>query len=546
MAAALYVLGHRNPDSDSICSAIGYATLLRLQGRPEAIAARQGVLRRETAAILRRFGVPAPVLVTDVRPRVSDVMTSPAVHVHQDSSLLEVGHAMQSRGLRAIPVVDAAGRLLGATSVEDFARVFIEGLDLDSLDRVPLELDNVVRALGGRVLVEAPGRRLRDRVLVGAMEIDSMVKRIEPDILMVLGDRKDAQHAAIAYGIGALVITGDHPVDPEIIAMAHQHQVTIIAVPHHTYTTVRLIHLSAPVRHVMRTDVPTCAPDDLLDDVREVLQGGATTSLIVVDGDRKVVGIVSRSDLLRPVRHQVVLVDHNESGQSVAGIEEADVVGVVDHHRVANFQTRTPPFMRLEPVGSTCTIVAKLFTEAHVAMPMEVAGVLLSGILADTLLFRGPTTTAEDRRVAAELADYAGLDTNDLGMSILTLASDVSERTVEQLLMGDFKDFSVDGSHFGVGVIETTNGGDVLARRDELLVAMARLRQDGYTSVWFAVIDILREQTTVLIDGYADEVAAAFDVPLRDAHTLHLPGIISRKKQLVPQLSAISRRIAAR
>jgi len=190
--------------------------------------------------------------------------------------------------------------------------------------------------------------------------------------------------------------------------------------------------------------------------------------------------------------------------------------------------------------------VAKLFTEAHVAMPMEVAGVLLSGILADTLLFRGPTTTAEDRRVAAELADYAGLDTNDLGMSILTLASDVSERTVEQLLMGDFKDFSVDGSHFGVGVIETTNGGDVLARRDELLVAMARLRQDGYTSVWFAVIDILREQTTMLIDGYADEVAAAFDVPLYDAHTLHLPGIISRKKQLVPQLGAISRRISAR
>ena len=540
---SIYILGHKNPDSDSICAAIGYAALLHAQGHLNAVAARQGPLRPETAYVLERFGVDEPALITDVRPRVGDVMTRAAVSVHQDTSLYEVGQMLQRESVRAIPVIDDDGRLCGITGIEDFARSFISGLDLDELDRVPLSLDNVLKALEGRVLVHAPDRVLRDRAMVGAMEIDTMLKRISPDILLVMGDRTDAQRAAIEFGVGALVITGDTPVSEEILELAREHHVTVISVAHHTYTTVRLIHLSTAVRHVMRKEVITCGPDDLVEDVRETLQTGRVRALVVVDDSRKVLGIVSRTNLLRQVRRQVVLVDHNERSQSVAGIEEADVVGVVDHHRVADFQTRNPPFMRMEPVGATSTIVAKLFAESGLPVPEPVAGVLLSGILADTLLFRGPTATPEDRRVANMLAETAHVDIEELGARILSLASDVSHRTAEQILLTDFKEFRIEGQTFGVGTLETGSGSEVLSRRAEMLEAMSELREKGYASVLFAVIDILKERTTILAVGNPQAVAETFNAPLENGDTIHLPGILSRKKHIVPLLGTLAKRI---
>ena len=539
------MLGHRNPDSDAICSAIGYTALLHAQGRANAVAARQGELRPETAYILDRFGLPVPLLVTDVRPRVADVMTTPALAVQEETSLYEVGQMLQRDGVRAVAVVDEQGRLSGIIGIEDLARSFISGLDLDQLDHVLLSLDNVLRALGGRLLVDAPGRTLRDRAMVGAMEIDTMLKRIAPDILLVMGDREDAQKAAIEFGVGALVITGDTPVSEEILELAREHQVTVISVAHHTYTTVRLIHMSTAIRHVMRKEVITCEPDDFVDEVREILQTGRVRSLVVVDENRKVLGIISRTSLLRQVRRQVVLVDHNERSQSVAGIEEADVIGVIDHHRVADFQTRSPAFMRMEPVGATSTIVAKLFIEANVLIPQPVAGVLLSGILTDTLLFRGPTTTPEDQRVAGILAERAGVDENELGARILSLASDVSDRSPDQIVMSDFKEFRVEDYHFGIGVFETADGDEVLSRRAELLDAMRRLRSKGYTSMLFAVIDIIRENTTILAVGHAQAVAETFGAALEDGHTVRLQGILSRKKHIVPLLGNLAQRIGS-
>ncbi|MEO6457424.1 MAG: putative manganese-dependent inorganic diphosphatase [Chloroflexia bacterium] len=540
---AIYVLGHKNPDSDAICSAIGFTALLHAQGRANAVAARQGVLRPETAYILERFGVPAPLLVTDVRPRVADVMTSPAVSVEEETSLYEVGQMLQREGVRAVSVVDADGRLCGIIGIEDFARSFISGLDLDQLDMVPLNLENVLRALGGRLLVDAPGRTLRDRAMVGAMEIDTMLQRIAPDILLVMGDREDAQKAAIEFGVGALVITGDTPVSEEILELARKHQVTVISVAHHTYTTVRLIHMSTAIRHVMRKEVITCEPDDFVDDVREILQTGRVRALVVVDENRKVLGIISRTNLLRQVRRQVVLVDHNERSQSVAGIEEADVIGVIDHHRVADFQTRSPAFMRMEPVGATSTIVGKLFAEANIPVPQPIAGVLLSGILTDTLLFRGPTTTPEDQRVAEILAERAGVDINELGARILSLASDVSDRSPDQIVMSDFKEFRVEDYNFGLGVFETADGEEVLSRRAELLDAMTRLQGQGYTSVLFAVIDIIRETTVILAAGHAEAVAETFGAVLEEGYSIRLPGILSRKKHIVPLLTNLAQRI---
>jgi manganese-dependent inorganic pyrophosphatase len=343
--------------------------------------------------------------------------------------------------------------------------------------------------------------------------------------------------------VGALVITGGAEVPEEVLELARQHQVTIISVEHHTYTTVRLIHLSTPVRHIMRKEVVTCDPDDTVEEVRETLQVGRVRALVVVDEDHKVVGLISRTNLLRQVRRQVVLVDHNERSQSVAGIEDAEVVGVIDHHRVADFQTRNPAFMRMEPVGATSTIVGKLFMEADVPVPAPVAGVLLSGILADTLLFRGPTSTSEDRRVAEILAERAGVDIEELGSRILSLASDISDRTGDQIVMSDFKEFRVEGARFGVAVFETADDGAVLSRRAEVLEAMSRLLGQGYTSVLFAVIDIIKERTTILAVGHPEDVAETFGAQLEDGNTIHLRGILSRKKNIVPLLGNLAEKL---
>lgn len=541
MPAATYVLGHRNPDSDSICAAVGYAELLRLQEQHDVVAARQGPLRRETEYILERFGIDAPMLVTDVRPRVSDVMTNPPVVVHEATSLLEVGQTLQENRIRTVPVVDDAGQLRGVIGVQDLAGAFIADLDPHQLDRVPINMENLVRTLEGRVLVDAPHRALRDQVMVGAMQIDSMLKRLEPDVLLVMGDREDAQRAAIEFGVGALVVTGDHPVSRDVIDLAREREVAIIAVPHHTYTTVRLTRLSTPVHYIMRTEAPTCGPDDLVDDVRETLGNSADRFMVVVDTAGIVQGMISRSNLLRSVHRRVVLVDHNERGQTVEGIEDAEIVGVIDHHRVADFQTRSALFMRLEPVGSTSTIVARLFDESNIVPPPAIAGVLLSGILADTLLFNGPTTTPEDRTVARRLAEQAAVDPQELGEQILNLASDVSDRSADQILMADFKEFNAGGSRFGIGTIETTNAAAVLARRGEMLEAMEGARGQKYDCVLFAVVDIVGGRTTLLVAGDTDVVAEAFSVAPADEHTIEIGAILSRKKNIVPLLGAISR-----
>ncbi len=534
----LYVLGHRNPDTDAISSTVGYATLLRLQYGDEVIAGRLGPLRPETAYLLDRFGVPAPILVPNVYPRVGDVMTSPACTARVGESLFDVGQKLETLGMRPLPVVDAAGRLRGIAEARDFARVFFRGLDPNVVDHIPVRLDNVVRAVGGTILVAATERELHDRVMVAASAIETIRARIEPDVLLVVGDRTDVQLAAIDAGVGALIVTGGNPVAPEVIARARERRVSVIVVPHHTYRTVQLVNMSVPIEQVMRPDPPSCSADDLIEDVRATLT--SVRALPVLDAEDRVVGVVTRTDLLRPIRHRVVLVDHNERSQAVPGIETAEIVGIVDHHRVADLQTNLPPLMRVEPVGACSTLVARLYAEARLDVPPAIAGVLLGGIVADTLLFRLPTVTEDDRRTARALAERAEVDLEELGMAILDIASDVGGRSAEELIATDFKEFQVNGARFGVAVIETTNAAALADRQAELVEALEQRRASGYWSVLLVVTDVVHERTLILIAGHAERVARAFDARLRNGVALDLPGVYSRKKQIVPRLGEIS------
>ena len=543
MPPPILVIGHKNPDTDAICSALSYAELLRRQTDEMVVAGRLGPLRPETVYLLERFHIKPPELISDIRYRVGDAMTSPAVTALERDSLYEVGRRQQGMGMRPMPVVNDEGFLTGIVEPNDFAKVFFQGLDPGVGDLIPIEKENLVRALDATVLVEGPLSSARRKVMVAAWSFESIMLRLEPAVVLVVGDRTDVQMAAIEFGVAMLIVTGGSPVTAEVIEMARQKDVTVIAVEHHTATTLRLIHMSIPVSFIMRRDPPSCEPEDLVDDIRGRLT--SERALSVVDEQGKVIGVITRADVLRGARRRVILVDHNERSQSVDGIEQADIIGVVDHHRVADFQTVQPPHMRIEPLGACSSVVAKLYAEAGIEIPGPLAGIMLGAILADTLLFKSPTTTPEDHRVARELGRLASVDAGELGQQILAIASDVSDRKPRELVLGDFKSFTLGGRRFGVGVIETVNGIAVLERRSALLEAMKELRGNEYSSILLVVTDIVHDVTNILIDGYADQVARTFGTTLVDQCQIRLPGVYSRKKQIVPLLGRLRDSITA-
>ncbi len=543
MPRKIYVIGHKNPDTDSIVSALAYAELLRLQGVENVVPARQGEVWRETGHVLDRFGFQAPVLIEDVRPSALDVMTRKPIVGRADESAYCVGRRLREHHIRAMPLVDAEQRMVGLIAVEDFAHILLTGLDRDLMDEIHLEVHNVVETLGGRLLVEARHRKLRDKVMVGAMDLETIRQRVEPGIMMVMGDRQDAQRVAIEEGVCALVITGDLPISDEIVALAREKNVTLISSPHHTFTTVRLLNLSIPISHIMQRKALTASPDDSLPDLRRKLSGQQTIPIV---DDGRMVGVVSRSDLINPVTHGVYLVDHNERSQTVDGLDEAELLGIIDHHRIADIQSAAPILFRNEIVGSTSTIIAGLFDEAGIPISPPVAGILLAGLITDTVLLRSPTSTPRDEHVAHRLAEIAGVQIEELSQEIFAVASDLSSRTPREILTTDFKEFRIEDTPFAVGYMETVHKQKVDEIRDELLTELQALRADkGYASLLFMVVDIVHSQTEILIAGFEQEVAAAMGEPLTSPHSITMAGVMSRKKQVVPILPRVARQLKA-
>ena len=546
MAQPIYVIGHKNSDLDSVASAYAYARLLQLQGEEEAIPARNGELKPEVRFVLERYQVDPPEAIDDVYLQVRDVMRRGVICAYLDQPLLEAGQLLQEHNRRSMPVVDAENKVHGILATEDFAKLFFNDLDPRSVNRIPLKRDNLVRALRGRVLVE--GRRaLGNRVLVGAMQAETMVDYIEPGCLVVLGDREDAQLKAIESGAAALVITGDLLVSARTLTAAKQQGVLVISTAHHTFTAVRLINLSISTQDIMNSEFDYCRPEDPMSEVQRTL--ARRRSMPVVDAEGTLVGYLSRTDILNARPKRVVLVDHNEQSQAVDGIDEAELLGIIDHHRIADVHTNKPIMFRADPVGCTGTIIAGLYHEARVAIPREVAGLLLAGLLIDTLILRSPTSTTKDERVAGELANIAGEDIEQYGQEIFAAAAaDLSARPAESLITADFKEFTVGDTKFAIGTIETASPATIEQRIPELLKAMQRIAQErGYASLLFMLVDIINMQCHLLIWGGEQAVAEVLGVPLEpDGHSVIVEGLVSRKKQLVPLLSRIQATMTGR
>src|ERR1700730_18597962 len=375
MARPIYVIGHKNSDLDSVASAYAYARLLQMQGEEGAIAARNGDLKPEVRFVLERYQVEPPEAIDDVFLQVRDVMRRGVISAHLEQTLLEAGQLLQEHDRRSMPVVDSANKVHGIIATEDFAKLFFNDLDPRSVNRIPLRRDNLVRVLKGRVLVEGR-RKLGNRILVAAMEAETMADYIEQGSLVVIGDREDAQLLAIERGAAALVVTGDLLVSQRTLAMARQQGVMVISTGHHTFTTVRLINLSMSVQDIMNREFSYCHPEDHMSEIQATLV--RRRSLTVVNAEGKLVGYLTRSDLIKARPKRVILVDHNEQSQAVDGIEDAELLGIIDHHRIADVHTQRPIMFRADPVGCTGTIIAGLYHEAGMEIPSEVAGLLLA------------------------------------------------------------------------------------------------------------------------------------------------------------------------
>jgi len=539
MVRPIYVIGHKNSDLDSVASAYAYSRLLQIQGDEEAIAARNGELKPEVSFVLNRYKVQPPEPLEDVYLQVRDVMRRGVICATIDQSLLEAGQLLQEHNRRSMPVVDADNKVQGIIASEDFAKLFFNDLDPRSVNRVPLHKENLVRVLKGRVLVE--GRRtLGNRVLVGAMQAETMADYIEKGCLVVLGDREDAQLKAIETGAAVLVITGDLLVSARTLAAAQKQGVMVISTAHHTFTAVRLINLSISTQDIMNREFDYCHPEDQMTEVQRTL--ARRRSMPVVDSEKKLVGYLSRTDLLNARPKRVVLVDHNEHSQAVDGIEEADLLGIIDHHRIADVHTNKPIMFRADPVGCTGTIIVGLYHEAGVEIPRDVAGLLLAGLLYDTLILRSPTCTGRDERVAAELGKITGEDIEQYGQEIFeAAATDINARSAEALVTSDFKEFTVADARFAIGTVETASPASIEKRSPELLGTMQHLSQKrGYASFLFMIVDIINMRCHLLV--YGGEHAAADVLGARlenDGHSVVVEGLVSRKKQLVPLLARI-------
>ncbi len=480
--------------------------------------------------------------------QVRDVMSEDIIFVRSTQSLLEVAQLLQQHAPRALPVVDNENKVRGIITQEEFAKLFFQELrdDLDPCieNCVPLERENMVHVLKGRVLVE--GRRtLGSRVLVAAMEPETLRSYIEVDSIVVMGDLRDAQKIAIEAGAAALVITGGAPVAQDTLEQAQKQGVMVLSTPYHTFTAVRLMSMSVSAQDFMNRQFLSCHLDDEIDEIRPTLVQHGT--LMVVDTQGRLVGTLSRTDLIYARPKQVVLVDHNERSQAVDGIEEAELLGIIDHHRVADVHTTRPVLFRVEPIGSASTIIAILYQEARVSLPREVAGILLAGLLTDTLILRSPTCTERDKQIAAVLAELAGEDIEDYGQAIFAAAaSELRKVPAEELLTRDFKEFRADVNIFAIGTVEVANPIAIEERLPELLSTMERIAQaHSYTSFLFMIVNIIKMRCHLLIVGAELVVADVLGVPLQaDGHTMIVEGLVSRKKQLVPLLPRIQEEMA--
>jgi manganese-dependent inorganic pyrophosphatase len=540
------VIGHRNPDTDSICSAVCYANLKRAVTGEEYIPARAGHVNGETRFVLDYFGMEEPALVEDVRTQVRDIEIRKTKGVADNISLKRAWNIMQENNVVTIPAVREDGTLEGLITVGDITKTYMNIYDSSILSKANTQYSNIIETLEADLVIgTADAYFSQGKVLIAAANPDLMEFYIEPHDLVILGNRYESQLCAIEMGADCIIVCEGAGVSMTIKKIAQERGCTIIATTYDTYTAARLINQSMPISYFMtREHLITFESDDYIDEIRDVMANKRHRDFPILDKDGRYLGMISRRNLLGAKGKRVVLVDHNEKNQAVAGIENAEIMEIIDHHRLGTIQTMSPVFFRNQPLGCTATIIYQMYQEAGVKVEPKIAGLLCSAIVSDTLLFRSPTCTPMDEMAARSLAEIAGIEIEKYAMEMFGAGSNLKGKSDEEIFYQDFKRFTSGKIAIGVGQITSLNGDELESIRPRVIHYMENARQENSLDlVFFMLTNILTESTDLICEGNG-----ALQLAEKAFHTepdesgeqteplVRLPGVVSRKKQLIPAL----------
>lgn len=543
MSDLVYVSGHRNPDTDSICSAIAYSYLLNATNKYNAVPVRLGEINRETEYVLKRFGVEHPVLLKTVKQKVEDLNYDKVTVFSKDLTLKTAWFLLKQQNLKSAPILDEHGQLLGLLSTSNIIEGYMDQWDSEVLKKAKTPVENVIDTLEANVIyLNESLKVVEGDIHIAAMSGSEAKKRIhENDVVIVGGDRSDDLEELISVKPSLIVLTGSLTADENVVKKCEEQGISIISTPFNTYQTSQQIVQAIPVEYVMiKGDIKTFSTDDTLDYMKEVMSETRYRGYPVIDLNNRCVGSISRFALLKGLRKKVILVDHNERGQSIPGIEEADILEIVDHHRVADIQTVGPLLFRGEPLGSTATIVTKIFDELDVEMPSHIAGLLLGAVVSDTLLFKSPTCTPVDTKIAKKLAKIAGVDIQEFAMEMFKAGTSLVGKTVDEIFNQDFKKFSFDNLQVGVAQVNSMDIEGFLPYKKDMLDYMNKFAEDNNLEFTLLLLtDIINANSEIFVGGPRPElVEKAFNVQLTECQGT-LVGVISRKKQVVPAITAV-------
>lgn len=541
MKRIVYVIGHTHPDTDSVVSAAAYAELKRALGVPEARAARAGALNPQTEYVFDRFGVAVPEFLPDLVPRVESWIGDPVPMVCETSPLMEALSLMGEAENRVLSIVDSDGRYKAALHYGVFAENVLKRINPNRKLGILTSIAHILSTVRAQPLVVRDENAVFNaRLVVAALERDSFERHLKSEpvenAIVIVGDREDIQHAAIAAGARALIVTNGTVVSKAIRAFAEERNVSVLVSSYDTSNTSLLVLFSTPVGTMGDASICPIQKRDLLKTAKMAILSSPIRAVPIVDADGKVVGVFSEGDLAKEPRVEIILVDHNELSQAIEGSENYRVLEVIDHHRLGTFSTKAPIAFINKPVGSTSTIVSSLYREKRIAISKQMASILLCGILSDTVCLRSATTAEEDREIAEYLAAIADLEIEELGRDIMSAASSVASRPAEEIIDLDLKEYEASGARISVSQVEVTDSAEMMEKTDDVLKALARVREERGRLLCALMVTNVVELSSLLLVAGDNDLVDRVGYPKIAEGVYELKGVLSRKKQLMPAL----------
>ncbi len=539
------VIGHKNPDTDSICSAICYADFKQKTTGETYIPCRAGEIHAEARYVLETFGAQEPQYISSLEPRLSDVQYRTVEGIDKDLSLKRAWQRMRDDNIQTLAVLDENKKLEGILSLGDVARFYIEDQDAGALAAAKTSYRNIVDALNGELVVGDPEDCFtKGKIVVAAANPDKLEEYIKQDDMVILGNRYESQLCSIEMRAGCIVIGLDAKVSRTIRKLAQQAHCAVIVTPMDTYTCAKIINQAVPVSYVMRSrGVVSFHDTDLAEDVKASVSKKRMRYFPILDNNEQYIGMVSQRNLLDMSRQKVIMVDHNERDQAVDGIWSADIMEIIDHHRIDTIETSKPIYFCNRPLGCTATIIALLYQEYQIAIEPQIAGLLCSAILSDTLMFRSPTCTPTDQRIAEMLAKLAGIDIQSHADAMFHAGSHIGDKSADEIFHMDYKRYQAGKKVFAVSQVQSVNQEELQQIKQDMLPYLKNLLPtSGLDMLFLMLTDIIQGSTELLFvgKGTKEVVTNAFAAECETDHTIFLPGVVSRKKQMmIPLISSM-------